>query len=348
MSFVPLTGPATLHAADPPRDGVGRVHRRPAGTGRSPCRSGPRCRCWPRPATRGPPTPSVTLLAAASLLAMRLRRRRQVRAAATACWRLAPLDADDAERLQRLAESRAYDGLAADAAEPSYAGVVDAVVDTMPRSAPTGPARRQRRPARRPAAVARRGRRADFTAGSRRWSPATAAARRPAPAGRPSPCGSRPTRRSWSPAPVRLVLQVHDEQNPLHVCDAALLWTEPGPVAEPRVRRPGAHPRHASRCAAPPRPGRCSTGCSSCRVPDEITLDTDELVSLLEDGVGGPPASGGVDVLWPRSLGRDLTRDRRARPGARRAPRGPARRGRARPATPCSPSTGRSRCTATR
>src|SRR4029450_13502433 len=27
---------------------------------------------------------------------------------------------------------------------------------------------------------------------------------------------------------VRLVLQVHDEQNPLHVCDAALLWTESG------------------------------------------------------------------------------------------------------------------------
>src|SRR4029450_5468919 len=24
---------------------------------------------------------------------------------------------------------------------------------------------------------------------------------------------------------VRLVLQVHDEQNPLHVCDAAVLWT---------------------------------------------------------------------------------------------------------------------------
>ena len=42
---------------------------------------------------------------------------------------------------------------------------------------------------------------------------------------------------------VRLVLQVHDEQNPLHVCDAALLWTESGRAAEPRVRRPGPHPR---------------------------------------------------------------------------------------------------------
>ena len=41
------------------------------------------------------------------------------------------------------------------------------------------------------------------------------------------------------------------------------------------------------------------------RVPDQITLDTDELVSLLEDGVAAL-RRGGVDVLWPRSLGRDL------------------------------------------
>jgi SNF2 family DNA or RNA helicase len=42
------------------------------------------------------------------------------------------------------------------------------------------------------------------------------------------------------------------------------------------------------------------------RVPDEITLDTDELVSLLDSGVGALRAIG-VDVLWPRALGRDLT-----------------------------------------
>ena len=34
-------------------------------------------------------------------------------------------------------------------------------------------------------------------------------------------------------------------------------------------------------------------------------MDTDDLVSLLEDGVGALRATG-VDVLWPRSLGRDL------------------------------------------
>ena len=42
------------------------------------------------------------------------------------------------------------------------------------------------------------------------------------------------------------------------------------------------------------------------RVPDQITLDGDELASLLEHGVAALAARG-VDVLWPRSLGRDLT-----------------------------------------
>ncbi|MDQ1725653.1 MAG: hypothetical protein QOG52_2681, partial [Frankiaceae bacterium] len=42
------------------------------------------------------------------------------------------------------------------------------------------------------------------------------------------------------------------------------------------------------------------------RIPDEITLDTDELVSLLDHGVAALRRIG-VDVLWPRNLGRDLT-----------------------------------------
>ncbi len=55
------------------------------------------------------------------------------------------------------------------------------------------------------------------------------------------------------------------------------------------------------------------------RVPDQLTLDADELVSLLETGVGALKDRG-VDVLWPRSLGRDLTSttvlDATRRPGA--------------------------------
>ena len=42
------------------------------------------------------------------------------------------------------------------------------------------------------------------------------------------------------------------------------------------------------------------------RVPDELTLDTDELVSLLDSGVAALKEAG-VDVLWPRHLDRDVT-----------------------------------------
>ncbi len=86
--------------------------------------------------------PSVALLAAASLLAMRFVAAGKFEPG-DGFWRLAPLEPADTERLHRLAASRAYDGLAVDAAETVVRRVVDAVVDTMPRSAPTGPVRRQ-------------------------------------------------------------------------------------------------------------------------------------------------------------------------------------------------------------
>ncbi len=104
---------------------------------------------------------------------------------------------------------------------------------------------------------------------------------------------------------VRLVLQVHDEQNPLHLCDAALLWTESGPTASHGFGdRARTHASIALRSAADAWP--VLDRLLELRVPDEITLDTDELVSLLQDGVGALKERG-VDVLWPRSLGRDLT-----------------------------------------
>ena len=105
-----------------------------------------------------------------------------------------------------------------------------------------------------------------------------------------------------------VVPQVHDEQNPLHVCDAARLWTEPaGPGDAPGHgfgERARTHALIALRGAAdawPPLDRLLEQP-----VPDEITLDADELVSLLEHGVGALRERG-VDVLWPRSLGRDLT-----------------------------------------
>src|SRR4029079_10484108 len=100
----------------------------------------------------------------------------------------------------------------------------------------------------------------------------------------------------------RLVLQVHDEQDPLHLCDAAALWHD-APSVHGFGDRARTHASLALREAAvawPPLERLLEQ-----RVPDEMALTTDELVSLLEDGVEALHASG-VDVLWPRSLGRDL------------------------------------------
>ncbi len=62
---------------------------------------------------------------------------------------------------------------------------------------------------------------------------------------------------------VRVVPQVHDEQDPLRFCDAALLWTDDG--GDPRLRRPGPHPRRprpapGGRRVAGPRPAARAAG----------------------------------------------------------------------------------------
>ena len=101
----------------------------------------------------------------------------------------------------------------------------------------------------------------------------------------------------------RLVLQVHDERDPLHVRDAASLWHDP-PSVHGFGDRARTHASLALREAAavwPPLDRLLEQ-----RVPDEMTLDGDDLVSLLEDGVASLRTAG-IDVLWPRSLGRDLS-----------------------------------------
>ena len=113
---------------------------------------------------------------------------------------------------------------------------------------------------------------------------------------------------------VRLVLQVHDERNPLHFADAALLWTESGPEATHGFGdRARTHASIALRAAADAWP--VLDRLLELRVPDEITLDAVELADLLETGLPALKARG-VDVLWPRSLGRDLTAVTVLRPGS--------------------------------
>ena len=98
------------------------------------------------------------------------------------------------------------------------------------------------------------------------------------------------------------MLQVHDERDPLHVRDAASLWHDPPAVHgfDDRARIHTALALREAAAAWPPLERLLEQ-----RVPDELTLDTDDLVSLLDDGVAALRAVG-VDVLWPRSLGRDL------------------------------------------
>ncbi|MCW2764327.1 MAG: SNF2-related protein [Nocardioides sp.] len=336
LSFVPVTGPATFRAAEPPRESVvefsdDRGHRVVA----LPIRAA--LPVLTKAHARDDLHPSVGLLSGAVLLAMRLVAAGKFEPAPVAptaqpCWRVAPLDAADTDRVEMLASTRAHEGLGADAAADLVRLVLDAVADAMPRSAPVA------------------GRRSGFeTVAAQPPQPATGSQRLSRDRARArvgstdfaarlqarvdkhlaAPPDDRPQLVTISlrveadeeelvAGGVRLVLQVHDEQNPLHLCDAALLWAEPvetaagRPPREPAGRdathgfgdRARTHASIALRAAADAWP--VLDRLLELRVPDQITLDSDELVSLLEDGVG-VLRDRGVDVLWPRSLGRDLT-----------------------------------------
>jgi superfamily II DNA or RNA helicase len=292
VSFVPLTGPATLRAAQTPREGTVEFTDAAHG-GRTiilPIRAALPVLAKAR--TVDEAHPSVALLAAASLLAMRLVAAGKFEPVA-GTWRPATFDADDTDRLRRLAESRAYAGLSAADAETVVRRVVDAVVDAMPRgapadtaAAPTGRYDRDVFARRLQDVVARhRGDRSDLP------QLVTLSLRVEA------------DEEELVAGACRLVLQVHDERDPLHVRDAASLWHDPSSV-HGFGDRARTHATLALREAAAV--WSPLDRLLEQRVPDEMTLDGDDLVSLLEDGVVALRAAG-VDVLWPRSLGRDLS-----------------------------------------
>ncbi len=204
----------------------------------------------------------------------------------------------------RLARPGPTTGSAPDAAEDVVRAMLDAVADAMPRAAPTT---RARPPAAQPDFEGRlRDRLARYTEPRPELPQLVRISLRVEADEEELVAGS-----------VRLVLQVHDEQNPLHLCDAAVLWT--GDQHEHGFGdRARTHAAIALRGAAEAWP--VLDRLLELRVPDQITLDGDELESLLEDGVAAL-AGRGVDVLWPRSLGRDLTATTvldRARPMSQR------------------------------
>jgi superfamily II DNA or RNA helicase len=318
LSFVPVTGPATFRAADPPREGVVEFsdERR---TVALPIRAA--LPVLTRAHTRDDLHPSVALLSGAALLGMRLVAAGKFEPAGDArSWRVTTLDTDDRDRVSMLARSRAHRDADEATAEGLIRQLLDAVADAMPRSAPVASRNLHRTAPRttgRPGATGS----ASASGGPRPAGPhagpafATRLQARlekhltTAPDDRPQlvtlSLRVEADEEELVAGAVRLVLQVHDERNPLHLCDAALLWTESGRAASHGFGdRARTHASIALRAAADAWP--VLDRLLEARVPDEITLDTDELVSLLEDGVAALKDRG-VDVLWPRSLGRDLT-----------------------------------------
>jgi len=323
VGFVPVTGPATFRAADPPREGVVEFSddRR---TVTLPIRAA--LPVLTKAHARDDLHPSVGLLSGAVLLGLRLVAAGKFEpAGGTPSWRATPLDADDRDRVRMLAEARRTDEGSA-AAEAVVREVLDAVVDAMPRSAPLATGRPSRALRSEPAARRTPGRYPERL--QARLAQRIAAH----DSAHDSGTDDRPQlvrislrieadEEELVAGSVRAVLQVHDEQNPLHLCDAALLWTEAGPGASHGFGdRARTHATIALRAAAEAWPPL--ERLLELTVPDEITLDTDDLVSLLDHGVGAL-AGRGVDVLWPRSLGRDLTVATvldRAAPAPREAP----------------------------
>ncbi|WP_244930759.1 DEAD/DEAH box helicase [Nocardioides sp. W7] len=290
MSFVPVSGPATFRAAQPPREGTVEFsdERR---TVVLPIRSA--IPILTKAQARDDLHPSVSLLAGAALLGLRLVAAGKLEPASgpVPSWQVTPLDADDRERISLLAGSRGAIGLEPAAATELVRSVLAAVVDAVPRTAP-GPARPDPAP--------------DFRSRLKRRIEQH----------REEPPDQRPQLVSISlrveadeeelvDGAVRVVLQVHDEQNPLHVSDAAVLWAEGGADASHGFGdRARTHATIALRAAAEAWP--VLDRLLELRVPDQLTLDGAEIASLLEDGVAAL-RDRGVDVLWPRSLGRDLT-----------------------------------------
>ena len=316
VSFVPVSGPATFRPAEPPREGVVEFTDDQR-TVALPIRAA--LPVLTRARARDDLHPTVGLLAGAALLAMRLVAAGKLAPGGDPpAWRVSGLDTDDEDRIWMLARGGPEE-------ERLVRSVLDAVADAMPRTPPTSVA---------PAGAAPT---TSSTTGSTTGSPsaphtgtgtavrrgAAAPARRPSFEERLQQRLARHQRLDGRDLPhlvtlslrveadeeelvagaVRVVAQAHDDRNPLHLCDLAMLWTGT-PEEHGFGDRARTHATIALRAAADAWP--VLDRLLEQRIPDQLTLGSDEILSLLTDGVGALRAVG-VDVLWPRSLGRDLT-----------------------------------------
>lgn len=305
MSFVPVTGPATFRPGEPPRDGLVEFsdERR---TVSLPIRGA--LPVLTKAHARDDLHPSVALLSGAALLGMRLVAAGKFGPDERGLsWQVASLEQTDEDRITQLAAARAHAGLDEATAEGIVRAVLDAVADAMPRAAPlatrrapiaTGQGSSPRRTTHRVDP--------DFT---RRLQERIARARARGSDDRPQlvtiALRIEADEEELVAGAVRVVLQVQSAENAAHVCDAAVLWSESGLDAGHGFGdRARTHASIALRAAADAWP--VLERLLELRVPDELTLDTDELVSLLDSGVVAL-RDAGVDVLWPRHLDRDVS-----------------------------------------
>ncbi|MEU6141147.1 DEAD/DEAH box helicase [Streptomyces sp. NPDC047081] len=219
-------------------------------------------------------------------------------------WRIGPLSVEDVDRIRGLAaamppEAHAVplDGILPPRLpepEPLLRAFLDAVADTLPRSAAAplvtgGPAYAARQPRRMPE---QRAWAADVAAGLDAGVRLSLRIEVPGLAGR------------TQEAAFRGVLQVHSVSDPGLVADASAVWSESGDTHAgfgPRARMDTLLAlRRAARAWPPLAP------LLSASVPDAVDLADEEITELLGGGAGSLSAAG-VEVHWPKNLTRGLT-----------------------------------------
>ena len=319
MSFVPVTGPARLLVGEPPREGSIEFtdERR---TIVLPIRGALPVLGKVRDADE--PHPSVALLAGAALMGLQLvASGRFAPDPEGRHWQVAGLDADDERRIGELARSRAWDGFDEATAEGTVRALLDAVVDTVPRTTPGRS--RHRAPVAASAPAAGQHSPDEF---SDRLQQRIARIRSRARDDRPHlvtiSFRIEADEEELVAGAVRLVTQVHAVDNAAHMADASELWAESGPEAGHGFgERARTHAAIALRSAADAWP--VLERLLDLRVPDEITLDSDEILSLL-DGGAAALTEAGHPVLWPKYLDREVTQrvelGHRSAPGRREEP----------------------------
>ncbi|MEU6254393.1 DEAD/DEAH box helicase [Streptomyces sp. NPDC047043] len=222
-------------------------------------------------------------------------------------WRVGPLTPEDIDRVRRLAAAMPPEAHAVPLAgveplrlpdpERLLRAFLDSVADTLPRSPAAslvtgGPAYAAREPQHLPE--------------QRAWAADVAAGH---------DAGVRLSLRIEAPGladlthedaavSFRAVLQVHAVSDPALVADASTIWAEAagtGGGFGPRARMDALLALRRAARAWPP-----LTPLLSASVPDAVELADEEVTELL--GEGARALSGaGVDVHWPRELGRKLT-----------------------------------------